>query len=1367
MSKMMLVPFRAAVLAFVALLALASAGWAAELRTPVQVRDLDAAACAQWVDGRETPCTFNEQGPKWVLATQGSIPAHSGVTFGVSDKPGVRHLRIGFTRPLPAGTLLVHGGGRVSVLRPDAPYPGDLNNEAQWLPAARQEKSGGLALWLLPPHTVTRALRFTDVSPEDATTHAGRLDGACLLAERLQNLAPQGAMVASVNQHKAARLADGSTGGWGDVWDNGEKGGEAPVSPANAPWVMCAWPAAVTLDGVCVVAAGCGRVEVQQYAGPDNVHPREADETQWKTVGAYPADTLYPSTLPANWLVFDTPVTTRALRLRIVGAIDEARQHPHVKGKSLDGKRVWLGELMFLHHLGDGVPVTLKAAELQPPIPVTFTLPEAGLVTLVIERAGVRVRNLISETPFPAGSHTAYWDGLDESGRVNEGYHGIYQVQGALVAPDAYTVRGLYRKPLELRYEFTPNNAGSPPWWGTADGKGGWLADHSPPSAVLFLPEQQQVLVGAYVAEAGDGIIWVDLQGRKQAGKRWVGGIWTGASHLARDVGAKPLAAYYAYTGSTWEGALRLYGIHTKGETQVVKYTFAGKDQEALGGLAACNGLLVASLPKAGQLLVVDVAAGTVQRTIPVEKPQGVAFDSQGALYVVSGTRVLRLATLEAPPQPVITDGLEEPQQLLVDPHGRIYVSDWGKAQQVKLFGADGKLLRAVGAPGGARIGAYDRTRMQSPYGMTLTADGQLWVAEQSYTPKRVSVWAADGGFVTAFYGPPQYGGGGNLDPQDRTKFYYADEAKGTLEFTLDWDKGSSALSSILYLPGSNGVVLPGAAPQRPMQVNGRRYFTNVFSTSPVSLAAAAGIWMQRDGNLVPVAAAGQAQAWELLKTAPFKAKWPAGADLTTKPWEQPWSFCWTDNNGDGQAQPDEVVYWKEGTHVSGVYVAPDLTLTFSTGRTLAPKWTTEGTLRYPDDMKTEATIPGSSQVLQANGWTVAMGGPLRGYQGGALRWTYPNQWPSLHAGQLAPATALDRPGLVIATTRLIGQPVTVAGETLWAVNSDKGTIYLFTPDGLFVATLFTALGSHWTMPQASRGMLLNGITHHGEDFWPTLNQTADGRVYLVVGQTHSSLVRVDGLDTLRRLPETKLTVTPAMLQACREYFVQRDLQRVKTEGRDTLPVALRKEAPAVDGKLDDWGQAAWVTVGHIVTGGNQAPIQAAIATAGDRLYVALKTPDSRLLENKGDAWLMLFKTGGGLDVMLHTDQHGDQRLLTALVNGKPLAVRYRPKAEGAGEPVPFSSPWRTVTMAEVAKVPDVELAGAQGNFELSVPLAALGLQPRPGLRLRGDIGILRGSGGLTAQRLYWQNKATGLVSDVPGEAELAPQLWGWWEFGQ
>jgi hypothetical protein len=50
-------------------------------------------------------------------------------------------------------------------------------------------------------------------------------------------------------------------------------------------------------------------------------------------------------------------------------------------------------------------------------------------------------------------------------------------------------------------------------------------------------------------------------------------------------------------------------------------------------------------------------------------------------------------------------------------------------------------------------------------------------------------------------------------------------------------------------------------------------------------------------------------------------------------------------------------------------------------------------------------------------------------------------------------------------------------------------------------------------------------------------------------------------------------------------------------------------------------------------------------------------------------------------------------------------------------------------------------------------------------MALRGDIGVLRGDGDRTVQRAYWHNKATGLTSDVPSEAELTPQLWGRWEF--
>ena len=42
-------------------------------------------------------------------------------------------------------------------------------------------------------------------------------------------------------------------------------------------------------------------------------------------------------------------------------------------------------------------------------------------MTLVLEDAnGKRVRNLISETPFPEEQNTAWWDGLDDLGRNPE-----------------------------------------------------------------------------------------------------------------------------------------------------------------------------------------------------------------------------------------------------------------------------------------------------------------------------------------------------------------------------------------------------------------------------------------------------------------------------------------------------------------------------------------------------------------------------------------------------------------------------------------------------------------------------------------------------------------------------------------------------------------------------------------------------------------------------------------------------------------------------------------------------------------------------------------------------------------------------------
>ena len=91
---------------------------------------------------------------------------------------------------------------------------------------------------------------------------------------------------------------------------------------------------------------------------------------------------------------------------------------------------------------------------------------------------------------------------------------------------------------------------------------------------------------------------------------------------------------------------------------------------------------------------------------------------------------------------------------------------------------------------------------MNNPEGLAIDERGQLWVTENDFQPKRVSIWSADGQFIRAFYGPQAYGGGGQIDPSDRTRFYY-----NGMEFHLNWETGESAPIRILFRPGPGELV--------------------------------------------------------------------------------------------------------------------------------------------------------------------------------------------------------------------------------------------------------------------------------------------------------------------------------------------------------------------------------------------------------------------------------------------------------------------------------------------------------------------------------------------------------------------------------
>ena len=1422
------------------------------------VEDLDTSTFAEWADGKETAIdgSNRERNMPWLVWTKTGNIGHSGISFGLSANPGVRHLRVGFKASMAVGTVMVNGGGVLSVLKPGATYPGDLNNDSQWQPAQRFLADGQLtsapvargeyALWLLPPSTKTRALRFSHTTSATDTVYQGWIGGVVISDERFVNQAPYATASARSSNQNANRLNNNVHEVW-NAWENrpknaGATDAEPVISADNAEWVLLTWPAPVKLEGLAINWPGFVAADVQTYAGPSDRHPRDGLERDWQPVASYgKLINGYPRQLSPNWLDFKREVTTRALRIRITDAGPDATDG-HLKGNKLAGRRVWLGEIFALQSIGTaslpGIkpPVAVQVS-LQPPIPVKFTLKEAGYVTLVIERAsdGVRVRNLISETPFPAGENTVWWDATDDLGRdVDAAKHGIYRIPARFVEPGEYRVRGLVRGEIDPRYEFSVYTTGNPPW-GTADHTGAWLANHAAPQAAAFVPGsrsptgQPAVYLGCYVTEGPDGLAWVDLDGRKRGGKKWIGGAWTAAPYLAADTGNNAAAGVYVYVGSVWEMEkkskrfeLRITALTPKEDKAVLVKPLDELVPDApaealntpdsgsqIGGLAVRDGVIAVSLTALNQVVFIKAADGSVLGRAPLPAPRGLAFDKQGRLLALSGAQLVRFDALTVPEKPgaaqkLIESGLEQPIAVTTGEDGAIYVSDRGASHQVKIFTAAGRAVGVIGKPGKPKAGPYDPLKMQNPAGIAIDSKQQLWVTEDDFLPKRVSVWTLDGKLVNAFYGPAKYGGGGTLDSTDKTKFYYADEGHGAMEFKLDWAKGAYELKAVFYRPGPDDLKLAfrAAAPESAIYFKGQRYFTNVYNSSPVSGHSTAFLFVERDGVARPVAAMGRGNDWPVLKGDAFRRLWPEGVDLAAeKPTKVQLFFIWNDLNGDAQAQPDEVTLTT--ADASGVTVMDDLSFCIARvdGKTMryAPTSVDANGVPHYDATKDvvlasgvagPASSGGNQVLVSPGGWTALTLGmspfsnySVSGAKDGVAKWSYPNLWPGLHASHESPPS--DHPGELIGTTRLLGGLMNSKIGPLWAVNSNQGCIYVFTDDGLFVATIFhdTREGIRWQMPVVERGMSLKELTLSDENFWPTISQLPDGTVYLVDGG-RSSLVRLDGLNNLTRLPDTRLTLTKEDLDKSRSYLIQVEAARQQAQGRGVLGVIGRRTAPVVDGKLDDWPTTNWVDIDkrgvHAYFNSTTEPynVTGSVAVSGGRLYAAWRAADAKLIDNSGEMPIALFKTGGALDLMIGANPKadpsraaavaGDVRLLVTLVKGKPRALLYRAVVPGTLESarVPFSSPWRTMYFDRVDDVTDqIEFATADGNYEISIALDRLLLKPATGLLIKGDIGILRGQDGQTTARIYWSNKATGITADVPSEAVLTPGLWGDWEF--
>ncbi len=680
-----------------------------------------------------------------------------------------------------------------------------------------------------------------------------------------------------------------------------------------------------------------------------------------------------------------------------------------------------------------------------------------------------------------------------------------------------------------------------------------------------------------------------------------------------------------------------------------------------------------------------------------------------------------------------------------------------------------------------------------------------LWVAEADHCPKRLSVWTLDGKLLKAFYGPPGYGGGGFLDSADKTKFFY-----NGMEFRLDWEQGDSKLVNI-YSRGA--LALPGGMPETPIMFDGRRYLVNSFTPGGVQSGPGfVSIYLHTaKGELRPAALVGSLASlrdWPPMKT-PALQELSKGKSL----------LAWSDLNADGAVQAGECAV-SDAKGAGDMLVDQSLRVSTASGFVVVPaRFTAAGAPVYDLATLTPAVEPKTvgGPLLSRDGWLISVGLPIRGARTGSPAWAYPQTHAGIQGSQ--PAGAPQYPGHVIGTTHLAGftvtppraapakapwysrlaslfapPPKTAAPEELWTVIGNRGNLYMFTSDGFFVTELFRdrIAAGQGSGPdpvvgpaKAVRGMSLKEMSLGEEAFWPSITQTPDGKIYLVAGHGFSALFRLTGLETIQRLPPQTITVTPAMVEAARTVLVRRQQAETAAKGRKTLAVRTPQIAPVVDGKADDWAAATWAPIADGLAG--------ALQISGDRLYMAVRaTGNPRYadyLSNVTAVDKLLFKGGGALDLQLGTDPAadpkrekpvaGDLRLLVARVGGKTKAMLYRQVVPGTKEPEPFISPVKRVTIdriddvsAEVQVVvspfcPAPNTYADEVVYECSVPLATLGLKTAPGMKLLGDLGVLRGNGIETAARVYWSNKTTTFVCDIPGEVELNPSLWGGREMGK
>lgn len=1078
-------------------------------------------------------------------------------------------------------------------------------------------------------------------------------------------------------------------------------------------------------------------------------------------------------------------------------------------------KRAW-GDLTLLADGGiEPRRYVSGESKLAGTIPVRATLPDsASGFTLVIEdQSGKRIRNLAgsfdpAEYAQKEGEKTVevLWDGLDDEGNP--------------VAPGSYKVRGLTHGPLGAEYEMCFYNPGTPPW-NTNDTSGAWGADHQSPQFLARAGDN--MAVGWSFAEGGDGLLIVGGDGLKKWGeKRGVTALaadekfiyakpnsWHTKTQAIMRIGvSKGTYAPFVLGGKERPLELTLADI------------FAGKDPGELVALRVTDNELILIFDNGKIALLDKVSAelkkihetglGTAGKTPGTKVEDADTADTAQqtkvgsgltaiskdwkTLFVNYGGNIHAVSLADGSHAPVNVKDVGRAGALATDGEGNLLIMDIGPDQQIKAFSADGKLVYTCAKKGGRPIrGAFDEQAVSNVSSIDVDSAGNVWATEYWEYPRRVSVWGRNGKLVRDYIGNTGYAGTGCfLHDSDSTRGYV-----GPVELELDHKGGTWKVKSVLWVPDRDkGETFRISTQDHTHQqvfyseASGRK--REYMFVPPYRDWMGYVILMNGDNGWRPVSYIGSVGV--------LSGKFGKGGVVVEAPSGE-FAGCdlfdgvfWNDLNGDGIVQKEECEIIKTekpstatrrgslaipvgsgwggrmdpddlGFYVAGLArYAPERFTAEG-----APVFTSKSLKKYDISVRGDLVpVMGENTVLTMEGWG-AQGGAIRGIDSttGKEMWRYPNPYPSVHGSHRA---TMPKAGLLIGPLKILGV-VDMGGEIgrVFALRGNLGQDFYMTTDGLYVSAMFqdTRLPG-MSLPakeEQLKGVPLEMYSMGGEPFNGWLGRQDDGVVRMLCGLPRQAamITQIKGLESIKRFSAGNVEVTEALLAQA----LQDNARRQAEAAQAALYTAKAWDATA------GWDALNPV---KIEREGQPSTAEARLGWDAGNLYARFEVSDPTPWLNEGKDYTRLFKTGDAVDIQLSSSGNdksdpveGDQRIVIAQIDGKPAAVLMRavdrraPKSEGVNYHSPVTDKFfARVKIIESAKV-EVESGDGRYVVRAIIPWKELGMEPQKGMSIRADMGFILSdaAGTINTARVYWSNKETNLVNDIPFEAWLAPHKWG------